>query len=86
VENGWEASLQTIFVTNERWLITLAVVGLCLIVDKYDIIIPPNAPAGRYELEVGLYDATTGQRLPLLDKTGQRQNERVLLSDRIMVK
>jgi hypothetical protein len=56
------------------------------IVDKYDIIIPPNAPAGRYELEVGLYDATTGQRLPLLDKTGQKQNERVLLSDRIVVK
>lgn len=57
-----------------------------MIVDKYDIIIPPNAPAGRYELEVGLYDATTGQRLPLLDKTGQKQNERVLLSDRIVVK
>jgi hypothetical protein len=56
------------------------------IVDKYSIIIPPNAPAGRYELEVGLYDATTGQRLPLLDKTGQQQNERVLLSDRIVVK
>jgi 4-amino-4-deoxy-L-arabinose transferase-like glycosyltransferase len=56
------------------------------IVDKYDIVIPPDAPAGQYELEVGLYDATTGQRLPLLDKTGQRQDERVLLSDRIVVK
>ena len=56
------------------------------IVDKYDIVIPPDAPAGQYELEVGLYDVTTGQRLPLLDKTGQRQNERVLLSDRIVVK
>jgi hypothetical protein len=56
------------------------------IVDKYDIVIPPDAPVGQYELEVGLYDATTGQRLPLLDKTGQRQDERVLLSDRIVVK
>jgi hypothetical protein len=56
------------------------------IVDKYDIVIPPAASAGQYELEVGLYDVTTGQRLPLLDKTGQRQDERVLLSDRIMVK
>jgi hypothetical protein len=56
------------------------------IVDKYDIVISPNTPAGQYELEVGLYDATTGQRLPLLDKTGQRQDERVLLSDRIVVK
>jgi uncharacterized membrane protein len=57
-----------------------------MVVDKYDIVIPPDAPAGQYELEVGLYDATTGQRLPLLDKTGQRQDERVLLSDRIVVK
>lgn len=56
------------------------------IVDKYDIVIPPDAPAGQYELEVGLYDATTGQRLPLLDKMGQRQDERVLLSARIVVK
>jgi mannosyltransferase len=56
------------------------------IVDKYDIVIPPNAPAGQYELKVGLYDATTGQRLPLLDETEQRQDERVLLSDRIVVK
>jgi len=56
------------------------------IVDKYDIVIPPDVPVGQYELEVGLYDATTGQRLPLLDKTGQRQDERVLLSDRIVVK
>jgi len=56
------------------------------IVDKYDIVIPPDAPAGQYELEVGLYDATTGQRLLLLDRTGQRQDERVLLSDRIVVK
>jgi hypothetical protein len=56
------------------------------IVDKYGIVVPPDAPAGQYELEVGLYDATTGQRLPLLDKTGQRQDERVLLYDRIVVK
>ena len=56
------------------------------IVDKYDIVIPPDAPAGQYELVVGLYDATTGQRLPLLDKTEQRQDERVLLFDRIVVK
>jgi len=56
------------------------------VVDKYDIVIPPDAPAGQYELEVGLYDAATAQRLPLLDETGQRRDERVLLSDRIVVK
>jgi O-antigen ligase len=31
-ENGRKTSLQTIFVTNESWLIILAVVGLCLVV------------------------------------------------------
>jgi hypothetical protein len=31
-ENGRKANLRTIFVTNERWLIIMAVVGLCLIV------------------------------------------------------
>lgn len=57
-----------------------------MIVDKYDIVIPPAAPAGQYELEVGLYDGTTGERLPVLDRTGQKQDGRVLLSDRIVVK
>jgi hypothetical protein len=56
------------------------------IVDKYDIVVPPDAPVGQYKLEVGWYDTTTGQRLPLLDETGQRQDERVLLYDRIVVK
>jgi hypothetical protein len=33
-ENGRKASLRTIFVTNERWLIIVAVVGLCLGADR----------------------------------------------------
>jgi len=32
VEDGRKVNLQTIFVTNERWLIILAIVGLCLMV------------------------------------------------------
>lgn len=32
MENGRKVSLQTIFVTNERWLVILAIAGLCLVV------------------------------------------------------
>ena len=56
-----------------------------VIVDKYDIVIPPDAPPGEYVLEVGLYDVMTGQRLPVLDERGAGTDNRVLLSDQIMV-
>ena len=32
--------------------------------DRYDIPIDPQAPAGRYRIAVGLYDRTTGARVP----------------------
>jgi hypothetical protein len=37
--------------------------------DVYRVPIEPGAPAGRYKIEVGLYDAATGARLPLEDRT-----------------
>ncbi len=37
--------------------------------DVYRVRIDPHAPAGRYKIEVGLYDAATGARLPLADGT-----------------
>jgi hypothetical protein len=35
--------------------------------DEHTITIPANAPPGRYELRVGLYDPATGKRLKLSD-------------------
>lgn len=35
------------------------------IVDTYDIAIPGKLPAGSYSLLTGLYDASTGTRIPL---------------------
>jgi hypothetical protein len=35
--------------------------------DRYDLPLDPSAPPGRYRLEVGLYDARSGQRLRLGD-------------------
>jgi len=50
-----------------------------VIVDEYDIVVQPDAPPGEYVIEVGMYEAGTGQRLPVLDKRGTIQDDRVLL-------
>jgi len=42
-----------------------------VIVDTYEIPIAPDAPPGTYDLITGMYDATTGVRLPVLDPEGQ---------------
>jgi hypothetical protein len=41
-----------------------------LIVDQIPIDIPADAPSGEYELRIGMYDAVTGQRLPV-SKNGE---------------
>jgi 4-amino-4-deoxy-L-arabinose transferase-like glycosyltransferase len=37
------------------------------VADPYRVPIAPNAPAGKYKIEVGLYDTATGERLKLSD-------------------
>jgi len=55
------------------------------VVDEYLLDIPPDAPQGAYWIEVGLYDATTGLRLPGVDAQGQPlEGDRILL-DRIAI-
>lgn len=52
-----------------------------VIVDVYEIEVAADAPPGDYVLEVGMYDASTGQRLPVAgDEAG-----RVLLDTTIVV-
>jgi hypothetical protein len=41
-----------------------------IVVDKYELTVKPEAPAGRYRLAVGLYDAATSTRLPAADASG----------------
>jgi hypothetical protein len=42
--------------------------------------VQPDAPSGEYTIEVGLYDAASGQRLPAFDEGGQPlPGDRVLL-------
>ncbi|CAN5841173.1 hypothetical protein BH10CHL1_BH10CHL1_13820 [soil metagenome] len=41
-----------------------------IVTDTHTLPLPVDAPAGLYHLEVGLYDAISGQRLPATDKSG----------------
>jgi hypothetical protein len=34
-------------------------------VDRQGVLLPPELPAGRYELLLGVYDPASGQRLPV---------------------
>ncbi|MBM3135017.1 MAG: phospholipid carrier-dependent glycosyltransferase, partial [Chloroflexi bacterium] len=41
-----------------------------VVVDEYALAAKPDAPAGRYRLALGLYDAATNTRLPAIDAAG----------------
>lgn len=45
---------------TSRWLANEVVI------DSYQIMLPPETPAGSYQLEIGLYIAETGQRLQVV--------------------
>jgi len=55
-----------------------------IVTDVYELEVDPSAPPGEYVLEMGMYEAATGQRLPAYDVAGERVGERVL-SDSITV-
>lgn len=50
------------------------------IVDRYDLAIKPDAPPGQYQIEVGMYDSSTGSRLPVRTRSGDDSGDRVLLA------
>jgi len=47
--------------------------------EEYPLVVSPESPPGRYQIEVGLYLAETMERLPVLDENGQPVENRVLL-------
>lgn len=53
--------------------------------DKYEIRVQDNAPSGEYMIEIGMYDAGTMKRLPMLDEAGVEQGDRILLDGKIRV-
>ncbi len=52
-----------------------------VIVDQYEVPIQPDAPPGRYVIEVGIYRAETGERLPIIDQKRQVVDDRILLEE-----
>ena len=57
-----------------------------VIVDRYEIVVDPHAPAGEYQIEVGMYDPQTLRRLPAFDEAGKRlADDRILLGRTIIV-
>jgi len=57
-----------------------------VIVDHYIIPLQEEAPPGDYRIEAGMYDFSSGQRLPVIDETGRRAEfDRVLLATPIQV-
>ena len=48
--------------------------------DPYAVPIDATLPSGRYAVEVGLYDAATGARVPVVGADGQALGDRVLLT------
>jgi hypothetical protein len=55
------------------------------ILDPHGLALPPDIPAGEYQIELGLYDATTGQRLPILNEQGDVLEDRVVVGPVIVV-
>ena len=55
------------------------------IVDRYTIPVDDDAPAGLYQIEIGMYDPADGaKRVPLLDAEGVRQQDDRLLLDTVI--
>jgi hypothetical protein len=51
-----------------------------VVLDSHDLAIPPDLAPGDYRLEVGLYDASTGERPPVTQGGEASPERRVLLS------
>lgn len=48
--------------------------------DNYGIMLPKELPSGEYQLVVGMYDPTSGERLPIYGRDGERlPDDQVLL-------
>ncbi len=47
--------------------------------DQYDLLISPDTPVGDYKINVGMYRAETGERLPVLSDSKVVQDDKVIL-------
>ena len=54
-----------------------------VITDEHEFTVKPDAPPDEYLIEVGLYNAQTGQRLPVLGDAVQEDS--ILLNEVVVV-
>jgi len=52
-----------------------------IISDQYDIVVDPEAPPGNYVIEIGMYDPSSGRRLPVLANGQREEGDRLLLAE-----
>jgi hypothetical protein len=45
------------------------------VIDPHTVMLPSDLPEGEYVLTTGLYDWRTGERLPVIDASGQRKGQ-----------
>jgi len=55
------------------------------IIDEYELVVETDAPPGEYFLEVGMYDASAGERLMAMDVEGRILDNRIVLPTKIQV-
>jgi len=55
------------------------------IIDEYELVVEVDVPLGEYLLEVGMYEASTGERLPAMDVEGRVWDNRLVLPTKIQV-
>lgn len=53
--------------------------------DNHGLALPPDTPPGQYEIELGLYHAATGQRLPMLREPEGPAEDRIVVGPVIVV-
>ena len=49
------------------------------LVDSYQILVKPESPGGEYVIEIGMYEESTGTRLPAFDAQGQATGNKITL-------
>ncbi len=52
-----------------------------VVADPYTITLPPDAPSGKYQVEVGWYLLSTLRRLNVLDATGRPSDDHVIIGE-----
>ncbi|MDE3088112.1 MAG: hypothetical protein KGJ80_01845, partial [Chloroflexota bacterium] len=56
-----------------------------VVTDAYELALPADLLAGRYQIEIGFYNGVTGQRLSVLDSNGRPVADHVILETAIQV-